>query len=117
LIGTPNKGIVGDIADYCPLTGERLECRDMNAESLFINKLNSEALPDIPIYNIVGTGCTMDEGFGDGAVLEKKAWLDGAENYLIEGTCRSTVYPLHLDLRDIELYPEVYDIIIEALSS
>jgi uncharacterized alpha/beta hydrolase family protein len=115
LIGTPNKGTVGRIKDICPLTGEKLECRDMDANSLFINKLNSEPLPKIPIYNIVGTGCIMKEGIGDGAVLEEKAILEGANNYIINGTCRSTVYPLHLDLRNLDLYPEVYDIIKKAL--
>lgn len=115
LIGTPNKGTVGRIRDICPLTGEKLECRDMDANSLFMNKLNSAALPKIPIYNIVGTGCIMEGGMGDGAVLEEKALLEGADNYIINGTCRSALYPLHLDLRNLNLYPEVYDIIKNAL--
>ncbi len=114
MIGTPNKGIVGNILDYCPITGEKLECRDMNSESLFINKLNSGPLPNIPIYNIVGTGCKMGKNQGDGAVLEENAYLEGAENFIINGTC-STTKPLHLKLRDIDLYQKVYYIIIEAL--
>jgi len=115
LIGTPNKGIVGSIADYCPLTGERLECRDMSSDSLFINKLNSGDLPSIPIYNIIGTGCEMKEGLGDGAVLEEKAYLEGANNFIIDGKCRSSVAPLHLDLRNINMYPEVYNILVKVL--
>lgn len=116
LIGTPNKGITGSTADYCSLTGERLECRDMNAESLFINKLNNNPLPKIPVYNIIGSGCQMDQGIGDGTVLLEKAWLEGAYNYVINGSCPSKVEPLHLTLRNIEKYPEVYDIIKRALN-
>ena len=115
LIGTPNKGIVGDVADYCGLTGEELECKDMNENSLFMNKLNRGSLPKIPIYNIVGTGCSMNGKQGDGTVLEEKAILEGAQNYIIKGECRSLVSPLHLDLRNIEMYPEVYGIIKNAL--
>lgn len=115
LVATPNKGIVGGIANYCPIVGENLECRDMDSKSLFINKLNREPVPDAKIYNIVGTGCKMKEGLGDGTVLEQNALLDGAENYLINGTCPSLAVPLHLTIRDIDLYPEVYDIIIGAL--
>ncbi len=115
MIGTPNHGIVGDIATLCPVTGESKECEDMDAKSLFINKLNRGELPGIPIYNIVGTGCNMAGKQGDGAVLEESAVLEGAQNFVIEGKCRSLVRPLHLDLLDIELYPEVYEIVKGAL--
>ncbi|MBD3354683.1 alpha/beta hydrolase [Candidatus Woesearchaeota archaeon] len=115
MIGTPNKGITGEIARLCPVTGEGLECRDMDADSLFINKLNRAQLPDIPIHNIVGSGCNMDGKDGDGAVLTQNALLDGADNHIINGTCRSKTNPLHLDLRDISRYPKVYNIIKTAL--
>jgi len=117
LIGTPNKGIVGRTLELCPIVGESLECNDMNSKSLFINKLNRQPLPKISIYNILGTGCGMSGEEGDGAVLEKNALLDGARNYIINGTCRSIGKPLHLELRDIDLYPEVYRIIREALKN
>jgi len=115
LIGTPNKGISGNVADYCPIVGEKLECEDMNVNSLFMNKLNRGNLPDMPIYNIIGVGCEMGKETGDGTVLKENALLEGAKNYIINGTCRSKIRPLHLDLRDINLYPEVYDIISKAL--
>jgi hypothetical protein len=115
LIGTPNKGILGKIADFCPITGEKLECRDMNVDSLFMNKLNSGVKPNVPIYNIVGTGCDMNGKIGDGIVLQEKGWLEGAQNYLINGSCQSAVNPLHLTLRNINIYPEVYSIILQAL--
>ncbi len=115
LIGTPNKGIVGDVADYCSLTGEELECKDMKENSLFMNKLNRAPFPDVPIHNIMGTGCNMNGKQGDGTVLEENAMLEEAQNYIIDGKCRSLVSPLHLDLRNIEIYPEVYEIIRNAL--
>ena len=87
----------------------------MNENSLFMNKLNRDSLPQIPVYNIVGTGCEMNGKQGDGIVLEEKATLEGTQNYIIEGKCRSLVSPLHLDLRNIEMYPEVYEIIRKAL--
>lgn len=116
MIGTPNHGTSGRIKEICPLTGAELECRDMNSDSLFINKLNREKLPEIPVYNIIGTGCDMDGKQGDGAVLEESAYLEGAENIVINGECRSLTYPLHLDLGNIEMYPEVYETIKNALS-
>ena len=115
MIGTPNKGTVGDVADYCPLVGEQRECRDMQFESVFMKKLNSGKLPYVPIHNIVGTGCDMNGEQGDGAVLEQNAYLEGAQNYIINGTCEGVAEPLHLTLRDIERYPEVYEIIHSAL--
>ena len=115
LIAVPNKGIVGKTADYCPIVGERLECEDMNADSLFINKLNQGSL-SLPIYNIVGTGCSMALGPGDGVVLEKDAKLDGATNYLVNGTCKGLEL-LHTRILDTDSYPQVYQYIREALSS
>ena len=114
LVGTPNKGIIGDVADYCPIVGEKLECRDMNSESLFMNKLNRGKLPEIPVYNIVGSGCDMNEGVGDGIVLEENAVLEGAKNFIINGTCRN-LNKLHTEMLDINKYPEVYYVIKNAL--
>ena len=114
LIGTPNKGIVDDVLSYCPVIGEELECRDMAADSIFMKKINSVP-PPVEIHNIVATGCIMGNGKGDGTVREERAYLDGAQNYIINGTCRSTVFPLHLEIRDIDKYPEVYEIIKDAL--
>lgn len=116
LIAVPNNGIAGNIADYCPLLGEKLECRDMNEDSLFMNKLNREELPDIPIYNIVGTGCSMGQDTGDGTVLEKGVMLKGTKNFIINGTCKR-LEKLHTKLLDIDAYPETYYAIKEALKN
>lgn len=115
MIGTPNKGTVGTIAEVCPLTGAELECRDLRSDSLLMNKLNTGTSPKIPVFNIVGTGCNMEGKQGDGAVLEENAKLDWATNFVIKGKCRSVTYPLHLDLRNLQLYPEVYEKIKVAL--
>jgi len=112
-IGTPHKGIEGEISQICPITGGSRECSDMDKGSLFMNKLNRGSLPNIPFKLIVGTGCQMDLGDGDGAVLTKNALLDGVETVMIEGKCIGKTHPLHLDLLDIDKYPQVYEEIIE----
>lgn len=115
LVGTPNKGISGEVSTLCPLAGgEKRECDDMNSESLFMQKLNRDKIPD-NLYNIYGTGCAMDDGMGDGIVLEDKTRLDIQNNFVINGTCRGKFRPLHLDLLKIDMYPEVYEIIKEIL--
>ncbi len=115
LIGTPNQGIVGEVAEYCSLLGGSRECQDLNSESTFLKKLNSKQAPAVPVYNIYGTGCRMKEGQGDGAVLEEKAKLDYARNFLIKGDCPSKVEPLHLQMRNLDKYPKVYEIIKVSL--
>lgn len=114
MIASPNKGIGGDIADYCPIIGEKLECGDMNEDSLFMNKLNRAELPDIEIYNIIGTGCKMKKEMGDGIVFEQNAKLEGVKEYTVNGTCNGLV-SLHAQLLNIERYPEVYSIINQSL--
>ncbi len=107
MIGTPNHGISGDVASYCDVLGEDRECKDMHADSLFMNKLNSGGLPNIPIYNIVGTGCDMDGEQGDGVVLETSARLEGTTNYVVKGEC-TTLSTLHTDLLEKQ---EVFEIV------
>jgi len=115
LIGSPNKGIAGKVADYCTLFGGgELECRDMITGSSFLEKLNLDPLPKISIYNIFGQGCNMQGGIGDGIVLEQNAVLDNAKNYLINGTCQA-FGTLHNSLIDTDIHPEVYDIVSKAL--
>ena len=57
----------------------------------------------------------MDGKQGDGAVLEESSRLEGVQNFIINGTCRGRAYPLHLELRNIEKYPKVYEIIKKGL--
>jgi len=117
LIGTPNNGVVGEIATVCPLLGSELECRDLTEGSLFLNKLNRGLKPKIPVYTIVGTGCYMGVGQGDGTVLEDHATLSWAENHIIKGVCTGKFKPLHLDLLKPELYPEAYETLVKILKN
>ncbi|MDD5086173.1 MAG: alpha/beta fold hydrolase, partial [Candidatus Nanoarchaeia archaeon] len=116
MIGTPNQGIEGDIAHMCPIIGSRYACRDMLADSLFMNKLNSGNLPDIETYMIIGDGCELDGQPSDGTVLVKNARLEGEKvrNFVVNGTCEG-IKKLHSKMLDPKIHPEVYDIIITAL--
>jgi hypothetical protein len=112
LIGTPNKGVIGDVATLCPLVGgEKRECEDLTLGSLFLQKLNREKVPE-NVYNIYGIGCNMNGGKGDGIVLEKNAKLEGIENFVINGNCKNKFQPLHLDLLKSK---EVFDIVRDIL--
>ncbi len=119
LIATPNKGISGSVGDYCGLIGENRECQDMQENSLFINKLNdpSKQPYKVKIYSVVGQGCRMKLGNGDGVVLAEKAMLEIAKPYFINGTCGGLFgNVLHTEILDIESYPETYRIIKEILN-
>ena len=85
----------------------------MNKNSLFMNKLNRQEL-SVPTYNILGTGCRMAQGDGDGIVLRENALLDGAENTIIRGECRP-LRPLHTAILDIDTYPDAYAAIQDAI--
>lgn len=115
LIGTPNSGVTGEVARVCPLLGAEFECRDLTEGSLFLNKLNRTPKPSIPVYTIVGTGCDMSEGKGDGIVLEDHAIIPWAENHIIQGVCSGKFKPLHLDLLKPDLYPEAYRTLVKIL--
>jgi len=110
LIGTPNKGIVGDIQTYCSILGASLECTDLNAGSLFLNKLNNERTDKVKTFNIIGTGCNMNGEDGDGIVLAKNAILPGSIEYQIHGNC-STIDFLHNNMLDLSKYPQTLEAI------
>jgi len=111
----PNHGIAGNVADYCNVLGERLECRDMNTNSLFINKLQRAPPLRVPVDNIIGTGCDMNGKQGDGVVLAENAYLKGATNHYVTGSC-TTLETLHTEILDTTAYPGVYEIVQDALS-
>jgi len=113
LIGTPNQGIEGSVATYCPILGEKLECRDMNKDSLFMNKLNSKGI-NTETFIIIGMGCETDGEPSDGIVLEKNAVLKGATEFRVNGTC-SNLNLLHNRMLDVREYPETYEIVKEIL--
>ena len=116
MIAAPNHGISGSVIDYCNLLGGKSECRDLESSSLFINKLNREPIPQMPIVNIIGTGCKMDSSFGDGIALKDSAFLEGAENHIINGSC-TALGLLHTKILNPKMYPEVYSIINQSVSN
>ncbi len=116
-IDTPNLGIIGSIANSCPIFGALSECEDMKAESLLLNKLNREDLAMPKTYNLIGIGCKMNEGDGDGIVLAKNGLLPESEtvkNFYINGTCSGVSF-FHNNILDVNQYPEVFDLIEKAL--
>ncbi|MBI2647719.1 alpha/beta fold hydrolase [Candidatus Woesearchaeota archaeon] len=118
MIATPNKGISGPISSYCKIIGESRECIDMHENSLFLNKLNDplKQPKNVKLYNIIGKGCGMDLGDGDGIVLSKNAELDNAQVYYVNGTCGGLFGGLlHTDILDIDKYPKTYSIVKEIL--
>ncbi|MBI2662766.1 alpha/beta fold hydrolase [Candidatus Woesearchaeota archaeon] len=119
MIGTPNKGIVGDVSSYCDVLGEQRECEDMNSESVFMQKLNSvKKLKKVKLYTIIGQGCEMDyngqKADGDGVVLAEKVELEEAKKYYINGHCEG-IRTLHSELLDVNKYPQVYKDIVRIL--
>ena len=65
----------------------------------------------------VGVGCGMSNNeTGDGVVKKNSSYLSIAENFEIEGVCKGKKFQfLHDDMLDPELYPAVYDKIVEIL--
>jgi len=113
MITIPNHGIESSI---CSVFGEVLECRDMAQDGLFLNKLNYAKLPNIPIYNIIGTGCKMGNETGDGVVTKDSAYLEEADNFEVTGSCDELkLQYFHNDILNPIKYPEVYQKIKELL--
>lgn len=118
MIAVPNNGISGAISDYCGFVGESRECQDMQENSLFINKLNDPLRqPEkAKLYSIIGQGCQMKLGNGDGVVLAENTKLENAKLYFVNGTCSGLFGGnLHTEMLNIEKYPQVYEILAEAL--
>lgn len=118
-IGSPNQGIIGNVAGLCPVFGESKECIDMQQNSLFLNRLNDPARQPstVKIFNIIGKGCFRDGKDSDGIVLAEQASLNGianAKEFFVNGTCSKFGY-FHTELVDVDKYPQVYQIISEIL--
>lgn len=114
MIATPNKGITSEISGYCGYVGENSECQDMDENSLFMNKLNDPLRQPskVKLYSIIGQGCQMKPGDGDGVVLADKAKLENAYLYYVNGTCGGLFGDtLHTEILNIDKYPETYKIV------
>ncbi len=116
LITTPNKGISGNTLALCPVFGTKLECNDMDKDSLFMSKLNNAQVPQIPVYNIIGIGCETNRVNGDGVVTNSSQYLEYADNHYIDGTCNSQRFEyLHTEILDTQKYPQVSEILEKVL--
>lgn len=114
LVAVPNKGISGTVSDYCGFIGENRECQDMQENSIFMNKLNDPVKrpSKVKIYAIVGQGCQMKLGDGDGIVLTQNSKLENVKTYFINGTCNGLFGEnLHTEILNIERYNETYGIV------
>jgi len=108
MIATPNHGISGSTATLCPVFGGKTECQDMDAGSVFLDKLNNGQQPAVPVYTIAGTGCS---GSSDGVVTTDEVQLSYATNYVVNGTCPDPNHLLHSTMLDPLAHPEVYSIV------
>ena len=116
MITTPNKGISGNTLTICGVFGTKLECDDIDKNSLFMSKINNAPEPKIPVHNIIAIGCETNEENGDGVVGNSSQYLEYAKNYYIRGTCKETEFKyLHTEILNPEKYPEVIDILKEIL--
>jgi len=117
LISVPNHGITGKSLTLCSVFGTKLECNDMDKDSLFLNKLNNAKAPNIPIYNIIGTGCITNRETGDGVVTNSSQYLNYASNYYVDGSCKESEFTyLHTEILKPEKYPETLGFIREFLN-
>jgi len=114
MFGTPNHGIIGQVADLCGFVGGDLECRDMTNGSLFLNKLNRDSLPNIPIAMIIGSGCDMQGLDGDGIVTVDNARLKNADEFIVNGSCDS-INKLHSKILNPNKFPDMYKFFISEL--
>lgn len=118
MIGTPNNGIFGNVDEYCPVFGEKVECDEMKENSTFLTELNKYVPQNkTKFYTLIGTGCKMDGADGDGITLSKSVSLPYSSNYFINGTCPNVVNLLHTGMLNTEEYPLVSDIIKNILKS
>lgn len=118
LIDVPNKGMSGKTQELCGLFGASLECKDLDAESLFLNKLNKKTDYGIPVENIIGTGCATNSGIGDGVLMDSEQEIEGnnIKNSYIYGTC-SGIQLLHNEILNVFQHPEVEEKILEILKN
>jgi len=116
-VNTPNHGISGRVAKLCSVIGSEKECEDMKENSVFLYRLNAKKVPStIRLYAIRSAGCFMEEGEGDGIVTARSAYLENAENFLINGSCTDDLQTdLHSKVLDPDEYPEGYAIIKKIL--
>lgn len=124
MIGTPNHGLYGDVANLCDSIwsggdgNSWIECSEMTAGSSFLNRLNSgdETPGDTKYYTIIGSGCVLTNIDGDGIVRSSSVPLAGATNFKVNGQCSGSFdRGMHSELLDPNTYPNVLSKVNEFL--
>ncbi len=119
LIAAPNHGVEGRVEVLCSVVGEKLECEDMKKDSILLSKLNDpNYIPiNVKMYTISGVGCSTNGKEGDGIVTLNSSLLPYSnKSYIINGNCTDLLgTELHSKILDIDLYPQVYDDILNIL--
>jgi pimeloyl-ACP methyl ester carboxylesterase len=114
MLGTPNAGVTGRTQQFCDVFGSPIECEDMYAGSLFLNKVNAAPPPSIPVYTFSGVGC--DERAWDGVVEAESVALPFANNMNITGVCEGTSELLHNTFINPAKYPALAQAIEEIVT-
>ncbi len=119
-IGTPHRGVTGDVRGLCPVLGQNKECRDLQKDSIFLNRLNDPARQpkNVSMYAIIGSGCPTQGTDGDGIVTVESGSLRGiipAQEYIVNGSCSGAFGQFHTALVNINEYPGVYRYLKEIL--
>ncbi len=114
LLAVPNYGVEGIVDKSCSIFGADKECKDLSFGSNFLEKLNSNVSPKIPVYNILGEGCLLDGSPSDGIVKTKNSFLPFAVNRYFRGSCEGVNF-LHEKVLDPDLIPEGFNLVKEFL--
>lgn len=116
MISAPNQGISERTEELCLIAGRERECYDMVNNSNFMKQINSVALKNkTKLYNIYGSGCDTNGESGDTIIPAYSTMLPNAENYEIKVNCTSVFDVPHLEILDIDKYPETYSAIKSIL--
>ncbi|MFP4567763.1 MAG: hypothetical protein ACLFN8_02355 [Candidatus Woesearchaeota archaeon] len=117
LVGTPNKGVPSRMLFLCKFFGGQTECDELYERSAFIEYLNSDAnLPEKEVHMIIGEGCNTFGADGDGIVQTSSAKLNFTTNYFFNSSC-DLIDNFHRDMIKPSKYPEIYDLIVDILTS
>lgn len=115
-ITVPNHGTDSRITGFCGVLGSKVVCKDLDENSLFINKLNNALTEKPEIHNIIGIGCLIGDETGDGILKNSSQYLDYATNYYVSGKCDELkLQYLHEEIVEPKKYPEAYEIVKKIL--
>jgi hypothetical protein len=118
LVTSPNHGVDDKVRDYCSVFGSKQTCSEMDKDSLFIQRINLNSKAIVPTYNIIGVGCNMGNGTGDGIIKSSSQYLSYAKNYYISGKCDELNFDfLHQEIIYPDKYPQAYELIKEILEN